>query len=513
MKCAGTTAALASVGALTTDSAGAATKAPSLTELSATKLAAMIADGQVSAEEVAEAHLKRIEEVNPNLNAIVQMNAEQVRSGARQADKELRKGVSRGPLHGVPFTIKDCISTKGIITTNGCPELREYIPKIDATVVKRLKKAGGILLGKTNVPEMCFGDTDNLVYGPTLNPYSHEHGPGGSSGGEAAIIAAGGSPFGIGTDIGGSIRSPAHCCGIAGLKPTNRLVPESGILSTFPLEVGGWNSVGPLARHAEDLYTVLQVIAGPDNVDSQTVPVPLHSPSSVAVERLRVAFFTDDGTSTPTAETLESVKRAVRALEASGVALVKEDRPPAISQAASLWIRAVIPQWATAMRYWQLEYATMGEADISEKRSPLTEFIFESLDMAYQNGNYGPDQKERNQRELHAFRAQMLQFFSSYDVLLSPVEAKPAAKLMTVDEVAQLPKRRFIPLLSEAMGGFYVTHNMTGWPAAVVRAGTSPEGLPIGVQIAAKPWHDHVAIAVAKLIEEELGGWQAPTGV
>ena len=269
----GAATAIAGVGALPKVGVADCNFDPPLTHLSAKKLAKLIADGKVSAVKVAEAYLKRIEELNPKLNAIVQMDAERIRAEARQADKDLSKGVTKGPLHGVPFTIKECLLTKGIITTNGCPELRSYVPTEDATVVKRLKAAGGILIGKTNVPEMCFGDTENLVYGTTNNPYRLEYSPGGSSGGEGAIIAAGGSPFGVGTDIGGSIRDPSHACGIAGIKPTSHRVPETGMLQTFPLAVGDWNAIGPIARHVEDLYLVLRIISGPDGLDPHTVPV------------------------------------------------------------------------------------------------------------------------------------------------------------------------------------------------------------------------------------------------
>ena len=479
-----------------------------LTHLSATTLAKMIADRQVSAVEVVEAHLKRIEEVNPKLNAIVQMDAEQIRSEARQADKDLQRGVNRGPLHGVPFTIKDCFLTEGIVTTNGCPELKSYVPKEDATVVKRLRKAGGILLGKTNVPEMCFGSTENLVYGRTNNPYDLSYSPGGSSGGEAAIIAAGGSPLGVGADIGGSIRVPSHSCGIAGIKPTSRRVPESGMLSAFPLAVGDWNAVGPMARYSEDLYLALRIISGPDDVDPQTIPAPLGDPNDIPIEQLRVAFFTDDGVTTPTKETQKAVERVARELEAAGVAVVKKERPPGVAQSSALWLRAMIPAWATAMRYWQREYARIGASAVSDNRFPFMEFVLKSLDLLHANGDYGPEHQEEFQRALQECRTQMLRFMSGFDVLLSPVASSPAGLHMTGDDIAKLPAADFWDLATKAMGGFYLTHNLTGWPAAVVRAGTCPKGLPIGIQIAAKAWREDVALAVAKIVEERCGGWE-----
>ena len=308
LRSAGAAVAIAGLGALPKVGVADCRFDPPLTHLSASKLAKLIADRQVSAVEVAEAYLKRIEEVNPKLNAIVQIDAERIRAEARQADKDLGRGVNRGPLHGVPFTMKDNMLTKGIITTNGCPELRSYVPTEDATVVNRLKAAGGILIGKTNVPEMCHhGITDNIVYGRTNNPFDVARAPDGSSGGEAAIIAAAGSPFGLGTDIGGSIRNPAHVCGIVGIKPTSRRVPETGMLGTFPPFVAHWNGIGPLARWVEDLELVLRVICGPDGRDPRAVPVALGKSSDVYSDRLKVAYFDDDGVSESTAATKHAV--------------------------------------------------------------------------------------------------------------------------------------------------------------------------------------------------------------
>ena len=292
---------------------------PQLTHLSATKLAQLIASREVSAEEVARAYLARIAEVNPKLNAIVQVDPQRILAEARQADSDLTRGMNRGPLHGVPFTMKDQLQTKGIITTNGCPELKDYVPTEDATVVKRLKDAGGILLGKTNVPEMCtLGVSDNLVYGQTKNPYDLKRTPGGSSGGEAAIISSGGSPFGLGTDIGDSIRSPSHYCGIAGIKPNSRRVPETGMLGAFPFFMATWNSIGPMARHVEDLELVLRVISGPDGTDYNTVPAPLFPVREVPLDKLKVAYFIDDGVAMPSKETQESVERAAKRTECCG---------------------------------------------------------------------------------------------------------------------------------------------------------------------------------------------------
>lgn len=504
----GATAVLTGLGTVATKGLAAPKPDPPLTHLSATKLADLIASKAVSAEEVAEAYLKRIEEVNPKLNAIVQLDAERVRAEARKADKDLAKGVVRGPLHGVPFTIKDQLLTRGIITTNGCPELRSYVPEQDATVVKRLKDAGGILLGKTNVPEMCYlGITDNLVYGRTNNPYDVTRTPGGSSGGEAAIIAAGGSPLGIGTDIGNSIRQPSHYCGIAGIKPTGNRVPETGMLGAFTPSVADWNAIGPVARCVEDLELGLRVISGPDGKDYNTVPAPLRLVSRVQLDRLRVAYYTDDdGPTEPTAETKKTVERAAQELNAMGVA-VAEDRPPGLSEVASLWRDLLIPEWGATARYWMQEYARIGGTNVVGPRFFVSEVGLKWLDYWAENGEWTSERRFQLEMKLHEFRAKTLAFMQNYDVLLSPVLNGPAEPHSVEQELLDMPLNE---LWTESDGDFCQAHNLTGWPAAVVRAGTSSEGLPIGVQIAAKPWREDIVLAVAKVIDEKCGGWQPP---
>src|SRR5690348_6896948 len=226
---------------------------------SAATLARAIREKQVSSREVVEAYLQRIEAINPTLNAVVQVRAEAARAEARQADEALARGELRGPLHGVPFTIKDTYDVAGMICTCGTKGRAANVAQQDATAVARLRAAGGIALGLTNVPELLLAyESDNLIYGRTNNPYDLARTPGGSSGGEAATIAAGGSPLGLGTDSGGSIRVPAHFCGVAGLKPTWGRVPLTGL---FPPPFGTsarLRHAGPLARYVEDLALALR---------------------------------------------------------------------------------------------------------------------------------------------------------------------------------------------------------------------------------------------------------------
>jgi amidase len=298
---------------------------------SAKRLAEAICTKELSSLEVVEAHLRCIQEVNPKLNAVVQLTAETARTQARQADADLARGEVKGPLHGVPMTVKDSLATAGVITTAGTPGLAHFVPGQDATAVARMRAAGAILLGKTNCTELCrSGETDNQVYGRTSNPYDLTRSPGGSSGGEVAIIAAGGSPLGLGSDFGGSIRGPSHFCGIVGLNPTMGRVPRTGHIPPYG---GAFDTarIGPMARFVEDLILTLPIIAGVDWLDPTVVPMPLGNPSAVDLKTLRVAFYTDSGILSPTPETVGVVKNVAQVLSEAGIA-VMDDRPDGLKE-------------------------------------------------------------------------------------------------------------------------------------------------------------------------------------
>ena len=247
---------------------------------SAKAIAGAIRDKEVSAVEVAQAHLDRIGEVNERLNAVVHLCGERALDEAREADDMLARGESKGPLHGVPMTLKDSLDTEGVVTTGGTTGRRDFVPDQDSTVAARLRAAGAVLLGKTNTPELTMaGETDNLVYGRTNNPFNLERIPGGSSGGAAAIVCAGGSPFDVGSDTGGSVRMPSHFCGIAGIKPNSGRVPRTGHI--IPWGMGATDAKtqnGPMARFVEDLVLLLPVISGPDWIDPAIVDMPLPRP-------------------------------------------------------------------------------------------------------------------------------------------------------------------------------------------------------------------------------------------
>src|SRR3984885_15051650 len=320
------------------DPAEAAAEASSdIITKSASELAGAICSKQLSSRAIVDAHLEQIARVNPKLNAVVQLTADSARKEADGADAALARGENRGPLHGVPITIKDTLETNGVICTGGTKGRANFVPKADATAGARLRAAGGIILGKTNVPELAGAiETDNLVYGRTNNPYDLARTPGGSSGGEAAIVSACGSPLGLGTDAGGSIRIPAHFCGLAAIKPTSGRVPRTG---QFPLPMGARNAVfhvSLIARHVDDLALALPIIAGPDFRDHSIVGMPLLDSKAVTLGGLKLAYFEDDGAATPTREISAAVRDSAKAFAEASVK-VEESRPPDAGKAATVY--------------------------------------------------------------------------------------------------------------------------------------------------------------------------------
>jgi amidase len=424
-----------------------------LTHRSATELARLIRDRAVSATEVMDAHLESIERLNPHLNAIVAV-AQDAREQAAAHDQALARGDRIGPLHGVPFTAKDIIETAGLTTTLGMVELAGNRPARDATIVARMRASGAILLGKTNCPPGGSGGvTDNELHGRTLNPYDAQRSPGGSSGGEAAAIGAGISPCGLGSDSGGSLRMPAHFCGIATLKPMTGRIPITGVLDKDGA-LGAMSDPrtqpGPMARRVEDLATLLSILAGPDGMDGGSVPVPLGDPAGVELRGLRVMFHRSDGVAPPGVDTEHALRDAAAALSDAGASVAEDAPPPGGHE--------------------------------------LTERVWDS---------YGDEMAASEMygilREWDAYRTAMLALLDRFDLILTPVAPEPA------------------PLHGgEVIWRYTTPHSLTGWPCVVVRAGTSAV-VPVGVQIVAGPWQDHVAIAAAEAVESALGGWQPPS--
>jgi len=297
---------------------------------STTQLAAALRAAPVSATEVLEAHLAQIERYNPALNAVVTLDTEQARERAREADAALARGEIWGPLHGVPFTLKDAHSTAGMRTTTGFPPFADQVPQEDSTVTARLKTAGGVLIGKTNVATMLADfQTNNPIFGRTNNPWNVERTPGGSSGGAAAALSSGMTPFEIGTDLSGSIRIPAHCCGLFGLKPTEHRVSLVGLIPGLPplRSVRIMSSIGPMARTVEDLALLHPIIAGPDGRDTDVPPVPIDDLPEIELTNLRIAFTPTFPGFPVAADIRHAIEKLAQQLNRSG-AVVEEATLP-----------------------------------------------------------------------------------------------------------------------------------------------------------------------------------------
>ena len=456
---------------------------------SAKSMAQAIRDRKVSSEELVEAHLARIEEVNPKINAVVQLATERALAEAAEADAALARGETKGALHGVPFTLKDSIDTEDIVTTGGTLGRKDYVPDADATVAARLRAAGGILLGKTNTPEITYaGETDNLIYGRTNNPFDLSRIPGGSSGGAGAIVCCGGAAFDIGSDTGGSIRGPAHHCGIAGIKPNSGRVPRTGHI--VPHSFGAADSLtqnGPMARYVEDLALVLPIISGPDWSDPHIVPMPLGDPADVDLSGLRVAFYDYNGVNMPTAEIQAAVRTAASALE-DVCASVEEDLPRAIPDNPEISNQLSQGDGQAPARRLLERYGT----------TETHEWITRLLERASEN-IVSVQEYTAVLENVDAYRSEMLGFMENYDVIVCPAStytALPHGESMFNEKYKGI--------------GYTATYNITGWPSTVVRGGTSPDGLPIGVQVVARPWREDVSLAVAQYLEGALGGWQKP---
>ena len=448
---------------------------------SATKLAQAIRAREVSSRDVVDAYLKRIDEVNPKLNAVVQLSQERAYEQALKADEALAHGDTTGPLHGVPMTLKDSFDSAGIVSTGGTMGRKGFVPSQDATVMSRLYAAGAILLGKTNTPEFTLSyATHNLIYGQTNNPYRLGYTPGGSSGGATAIVAAGGSAFDIGSDYGGSLRYPVHCCGITTIKPTSGRVPRTGHILPFGGVLDSFQQIGPIARYVEDLNLVLPLISGPDWIDPSIVPMPFGDPGAVDIKKLRVAFHTDNGIVSPSAETANAVRKAATLLDREG-AQVEEIRPNGIEQSYDIMMGLLSADGGASVRRLLNDAGTIEHTlPWLESAQPVGATQFDELIMKW-----------------YTFRSDMLHFFKDFDVILCPVNASPALPHGSVN--------------SDLMAFSYtMTYNLTGWPASVVRAGTSPDGLPIGLQIVAQPWREEVSLAVAGYFEKAFGGFQLP---
>lgn len=460
-----------------------------LCHLPAHELVRLMTTGSVSCREVLQAHLVRIRAVNPMLNALVEATDPEVCLRlAAHADECVARGAPLGALHGLPVAVKDVMRVAGLACSGGSRALRA-VANSDATVVSRLRAEGAIVIGLTNVPEMGHGgESDNTLYGRTNNPYDLTRTPGGSSGGPAALVAAGGAALSVGSDGGGGIRQPCHNTGIAGLKPTHGRIPRTGSVFGDARGVfGPFDGYGPLARSVRDLHLGLSIMSGPDLRDPYAVPAPLGSPDAVDLGALRVATYLEDGTSPPVDEVAEVVTVAARAL-AEVVASVDHSVPGCLGRTVELLWTSVFLGGDRGLGF-EADLQAIGATHPSEE---LTEFLRQAAQV-----EFSLTEARSRLVDIDRYRIEMLQFMDDYDVIVGPAMPTPAKPhhhgLVEVSDFSHL-----------------MVHNLTGWPAAVVRCGTSADGLPIGVQIAARPWQDATALAVAGYLEQVFGGYQPP---
>ena len=457
-----------------------------LTLASATRQLELLRSGKVSVAELAEEHIGEIERLNPTLNALVDFDPDRVRTEARRLDAAKEP---RGALHGLPVTIKQSIATAGYRCEIGSLLHKGEIPTEDAEAVARLRAAGALILGTTNCPEFLMAyETANLLYGQTRNPWDLDRSPGGSSGGESAAIAAGLSAAGLGSDSGGSVRVPAHFTGICSLKPTPGRVPGRGHLPPCvgPFSILG--AIGPMARTIEDAALLFQVLSRQDPLDPMSPPLALREPSLDDLRRNAIGYFEDDGLVPVTPETRAAVNAAAQALRDAGFR-VEPFRPHTLERLRKLW-------WKFFVQCGAMFYAP----EITGKEQRLSPIFKEFLEIARAQPSLSAADLLTAWAELDILRAKTLREMSEFPVLLCPVASVPAfghnEREWTIEgkQVAYLDAVRH-PQWFNALAA----------PAAVVPVGRSPEGLPIGVQVAARPFEDEIALGIASIVDREFG--------
>jgi amidase len=459
----------------------------SIATRSASELAAGIHDKEFSSRELLDLYLDRVDRLDGPVNSVVTLDAERARTAADAADAALARGDAVGPLHGLPVTIKDAIETEGIRSTGGARELTDHVPTADAPAVARLKDAGAIVFGKTNLPRWSADfQTYNDIFGVTSNPWDLDRTVGGSSGGAAAAVAAGFTSFELGTDIGGSVRIPAHCCGVFSLKPTFGVIPQRGYLS----HVGGGttdvdiNVFGPIVRSADDLDLLLGVLAGPEPERAAGWKLDLPESDAHTLADFRIGTWLDDPASPVESEYAGMLRAAAdRIADAGG--RVDDDRPPVeFAQQRELFVRMIVPAMAPSLPDEQ--------ADASS-----------GSHLAWL----------RAEEDRAALRRTWAEWFTGHDLLLLPVVTVPAfphdhdpdmfGRTIEVDG-----QSRALVSTIDWLGLI----GIVGLPSAVVPIGRNAGGLPVGMQIVAPSLHDRRAVRAAQLVADVLGGYTAPPG-
>jgi Asp-tRNA(Asn)/Glu-tRNA(Gln) amidotransferase A subunit family amidase len=464
--------------------------------MSAVRLVALMRAREASPVEVMEAHLRRAERVNPRLNAII-TPAPDALERAREAERSVRRGDEPPPLYGLPVTVKDTIDTANLLTTNGSLARAARVPESDAPSVARLRAAGAIVIGKTNTSEFALDYTaENPVFGRTLNPHDESRTPGGSSGGCAAAVASCLTAASVGSDLAGSVRIPAHFCGVAGLRPTAGLIPGAGHAPPVSGLHSLGASLGPLARHVSDLRLLFNVLADRRDTLDSSASIS-HEEAAGGLRGLRVAWYANDGTVKVTDEIASAVKSAVAALELAGME-VFEETPPGVERVTDMWLSLF--EYAT-QRFIRSVYdgreqdAGRAARVIMERARKWGAPALEQLLSAW-------DERDRA-------RAVLLEWMGRMPLFVAPVGAVPA---FGHDEYGRVEINGESVATFRAMGYAHAA-NVFDLPAACVPAGRTAAGLPVGVQIVGRPHGESLVLAAAGVVEAALGGWHRPVGL
>lgn len=481
----------------------------------ATELAQLIGNKKCSAVEVLNAHLAQIDQHNGDINAVVTLDIENAKIQAIKADEALSKGEVLGTLHGIPMTVKDVYETQGIRTSYGIPGNSNYIPKQDATVVSKLKQAGAIIFGKTNIPTNSYDwQCEHPDFGRTNNPWNLDCTPGGSSGGAAAALASGFTPLEVGSDVGGSIRVPVHFCGVFGIRPTEQSISGIGHIRMegYPRSVRSLVSCGPMARSIADLKLILPVLRGIDSRNWQIPPVPwvMENPENqIELKGLKVAFTQEIGGVPVDSDTKQCLQNLVSKLESAGCS-VEETTPTEFdfNEALEVWgyiqgfelspvlpglikntpLRKILPYF-----YWRYSF----------DNSPVSSNLAKGMGLDA-SGYFQALTKRDN------LISKMDKFLTDWDIWLCPVSPTPAFTHRPRSKPFEIEGKTVPYSLAIAM--YNNTTTVAANPVVSLPMGKSNQGLPIGVQIHAKRWSDKRLLDIAELIEQVIGGFNKPSG-
>ena len=474
---------------------------------SATEIAAAIRARRASATDVLDMYLARIAKHNPALNAICTLDEAGARERAREADAALARGDLWGPLHGVPMTIKDALETAGMRTTGGHPPLANYVPTRDAPAVARLRAAGAILMGKTNVPPLSADyRADNPIFGRTNNPWDLSRTPGGSTGGGAAAVSAGLSAFDVGSDLAGSVRIPAHFCGLFGLKPTERRVPNTGHIPEPPglaRAVRHMNVLGPLARSVEDLALILRLIAGPDDAEWDVPPVPIVDPPQRPLASMRFAWSTNFAGLPVTNDTKAAIARLAN--ELAGIGCRVEQRMPAdfdIELAWETWGEILIAERAATAPERVAERVAALNASLGDK---VAVGRGSAKGARASIGDYMASLTRRD-----ALISALEKFFDDWDAWLCPVTVSPAIPHVPFGTPVDVDESKVPYFLAGT--SYTCVFNLTGNPVVVLPLARSKQGLPIGVQVIGRRWSEASLLALARQLALVTGPFRSPPG-